>query len=151
LWPVFTGKLFVLHAGREDSGNAAVLELAGEPVTAISEQQARECSFWFRDAIWWVASRPELIKSEMSVSTTNSPTSFSQGLTERHYSTDELSALWNLSADTVRRLFEREPGVLVIERARSRTARHYRTLRIPESVAARVHRRLSNPAATRTI
>jgi hypothetical protein len=49
----FTGKLFVLHAGRENSGNAAALELAGEPVTATSEQQARECSYWFRDSIWW--------------------------------------------------------------------------------------------------
>ena len=56
-----------------------------------------------------------------------------------------------LDSETVRRLFEREPGVLVIERARSRNSRHYRTLRIPESVADRVHRRLSNPAATRTI
>jgi hypothetical protein len=64
---------------------------------------------------------------------------------ERHYSPEELSQIWNLSADTVRRLFEREPGVLVIERSRSR-ARRYRTLRIPESVAQRVHRRLSNPA-----
>jgi hypothetical protein len=87
----------------------------------------------------------------MSVSTTNSPAIFSQVVTERHYSPDELAALWNLSGDTVRRLFEREPGVLVIERARSRNARHYRTLRIPESVAERVHRRLSNPAGTRTI
>jgi hypothetical protein len=60
---------------------------------------------------------------------------------ERHYAPDELGELWNLSADTVRRLFEREPGVLVIERATSR-ARRYRTLRIPESVAQRVHRRM---------
>jgi hypothetical protein len=87
----------------------------------------------------------------MSVSTTNSPASFSQAATERHYSPDELAALWNLSGDTVRRLFGREPGVLVIQRARSRDARGYRTLRIPESVAQRVHRRLSNPPAARTI
>ncbi len=61
---------------------------------------------------------------------------------ERHYAPDELGQLWNLSADTVRRLFEREPGVLVIERAGKR-ARRYRTFRIPESVAQRVHRRMS--------
>jgi hypothetical protein len=66
---------------------------------------------------------------------------------ERHYAPDELGKLWNLSADTVRRLFEREPGVLVIERGAAR-ARRYRTLRIPESVAARVHRRLTNPVDT---
>ena len=93
----------------------------------------------------------ELIKSEVSVSTTNSPTSVSQAVTERHYSPEDLGKLWNVSGDTVRRLFEREPGVLVIERARSRNARRYRTLRIPESVAERVHRRLSNPVTPRII
>jgi methylphosphotriester-DNA--protein-cysteine methyltransferase len=87
----------------------------------------------------------------MSTGTANSAASFSNVATERHYSLDELAALWNVSADTVRRLFERESGVLVIERARSRNARRYRTLRIPESVAERVHRRLSNPPVTRTI
>jgi len=34
---------------------------------------------------------------------------------ERHYSPTELGELWNLSADTVRRMFEREPGALVFE------------------------------------
>ena len=63
---------------------------------------------------------------------------------ERHYSPEELAGLWGLSGDSIRRLFEREAGVLVIERTKSRT-RRYRTLRIPESVAARVHRRLTNP------
>ncbi len=29
---------------------------------------------------------------------------------ERHYSPAELGELWNLSADTVRRMFEQEPG-----------------------------------------
>jgi hypothetical protein len=69
-------------------------------------------------------------------------------IAERHYSPEQLGELWNLSADTVRRLFEHEPGTLVIERKRSR-ARRYRTLRIPESVAARVHRRLANPVDMR--
>jgi len=88
---------------------------------------------------------------KMNTGTANSATSFSQVVTERHFSAEELGKLWNVSGDTIRRLFEREPGVLVIERARSRNARHYRTLRIPESVAERVHRRLSNPPVTRTI
>ena len=65
---------------------------------------------------------------------------------ERHYTPEEIAGLWSLSADTVRRLFEREPGVMVIERTKTR-ARRYRTLRIPESVALRVHRRLTNPVA----
>jgi hypothetical protein len=33
---------------------------------------------------------------------------------ERHYSASELAALWNLSLDTIRRIFENEPGVLVL-------------------------------------
>jgi hypothetical protein len=66
---------------------------------------------------------------------------------ERHYTPEEVGGLWKLSTDTVRRLFEREPGVLVIERTKTRAARRYRTLRIPESVAQRVHRRLTNVVA----
>lgn len=63
---------------------------------------------------------------------------------ERHYSPEDLAALWGLSVDTVRRLFEREPGVLVLEGNGKRYGRRrYRTLRIPASVAERVHRRLS--------
>src|SRR5437764_13383350 len=65
---------------------------------------------------------------------------------ERHFSPDELAELWGLSGDTLRRLFEHEPGVLVIERSKGR-ARRYRTLRIPESVAVRVHRRMTNSLA----
>jgi hypothetical protein len=65
---------------------------------------------------------------------------------ERHFSPEELGQVWGLSADTVRRLFETEPGVMVIERAKAR-ARRYRTMRIPESVALRVHRRMTNPVA----
>ena len=62
---------------------------------------------------------------------------------ERHYSPAELADLWGLSSDTIRRLFEREPGVLAIGDRNPRRKRRYVTLRIPESVAARVHRRLS--------
>jgi hypothetical protein len=61
---------------------------------------------------------------------------------ERHYAPEQLGELWGLSADTIRRLFEREQGVLVVEREHN-GRRRYRTLRIPESVAERVHRRLS--------
>jgi hypothetical protein len=63
---------------------------------------------------------------------------------ERHYSVLELASAWNLSSDTIRRLFENEPGVLAIEgEARKFSRRRYVTLRIPESVALRVHRRRS--------
>ena len=63
---------------------------------------------------------------------------------ERHYSPAELAELWNLSADTVRRMFENEPGILVFENPVRSSSRRFRTLRIPESVAQRVYMRFSN-------
>jgi len=77
--------------------------------------------------------------------TISAPSALGQAF-ERHYSPEELASMWGLSADTIRRLFDREPGALVIERTKKH-ARRYRTLRIPESVALRVHRRLTNPLA----
>ena len=64
-------------------------------------------------------------------------------LFERHFSPAELAEVWNLSEDTVRRLFEKEPGVIVFENPAKRDTRRHRTLRIPESVAERLYRRLS--------
>ncbi len=62
---------------------------------------------------------------------------------ERHYSVAEIAALWNLSPDKVRRLFQNEPGVLVLGDAQPRYGRRrHTTLRIPESVVQRVHCRL---------
>jgi hypothetical protein len=69
---------------------------------------------------------------------------------EHHFSPDELAEMWSLSPDTVRRLFEREPGVFVIEHTKNKARRRYRTLRIPESVAVRVHRRMTNSLAMLT-
>lgn len=62
---------------------------------------------------------------------------------ERHYSPAELSEQWNLSEDTVRRIFERESDVLIFENPERTSDRRRRTMRIPESVAERVYRRLS--------
>ena len=63
---------------------------------------------------------------------------------ERHYTPMEIGELWNLSADCVRKMFEHEPGVLVIGNPQLRRGRRsYTTLRIPQSVLERVHRRLS--------
>ena len=63
---------------------------------------------------------------------------------ERHYSVEELAGMWGMSVDFVRRLFLREPGVVVFWRQQP-GRRVYRTLRIPESVAERVHRRMTKP------
>ena len=62
---------------------------------------------------------------------------------EHHYSVRELAELWAFRDDTIRRLFEDEPGVLMIGERHPRRKRRYITLRIPNSVAARVHQRLS--------
>jgi hypothetical protein len=64
-------------------------------------------------------------------------------MAEKHYSPSELSEIWNVSVQTIRAVFENEEGVLKIGRDGTRTRRRYKTLRIPESVAARVHTRLS--------
>ena len=60
---------------------------------------------------------------------------------ERHYSVEELTQLWGMSEDFVRRLFLHEPGVVVFYRQQP-GKRVYRTLRIPASIALRVHRRM---------
>lgn len=62
----------------------------------------------------------------------------------RHYSVTEIAGLWSISPGYVRRIFEKEPGVLVLGDAKpTRYKCQYRTLRIPEFVLERVHRRLS--------
>src|SRR6185503_4873787 len=49
---------------------------------------------------------------------------------ERHYSVEELTELWRMSDDFVRRLFLHEPGVIIFYREQP-GKRVYRTLRIP--------------------
>ena len=59
---------------------------------------------------------------------------------ERHFRPKDLAELWGLDESTVRRLFQDEPGVLKIGRAGRRDGkRDYVSIRIPESVALRVH------------
>jgi hypothetical protein len=61
---------------------------------------------------------------------------------EKHFTVQELASLWNLSEMTIRRMFAGEPGVVSWGRNETRSKRAYKTLRIPESVAQRVYRRL---------
>jgi DNA-directed RNA polymerase specialized sigma24 family protein len=49
---------------------------------------------------------------------------------ERHFTPQELAELWSVSVQTIREIFQR-------------SRRRYKTIRIPESVADRVHTRLS--------
>jgi hypothetical protein len=61
---------------------------------------------------------------------------------ERHFTVAELSKRWFFSENTIRRLFSREPGVVKIARPQTRSKRGYTSIRIPERIAERVHRRL---------
>lgn len=63
---------------------------------------------------------------------------------ERHFTPEELGKVWHFSGKFVRDLFYDEPGVLKIDRPETRTKRSYTTLRIPESIATKVHQRLRN-------
>jgi hypothetical protein len=77
-------------------------------------------------------------KAESMTSASQSPAA------ERHYTVAEVAAMWNLSKDAVRRLFQNESGVLVLgETSPRRRKRMYTTLRIPQSVVERVHSRCS--------
>jgi hypothetical protein len=60
---------------------------------------------------------------------------------EKHYRVRDLASLWGFSDNTIIRLFTAEPGVIRLESGAGR--RKYTTLSIPESVALRVHERLS--------
>jgi hypothetical protein len=62
---------------------------------------------------------------------------------EQHYSPSELGQLWGLSSDFMRDRFKDEPGVIKIDRPETLHKRGYRTIRIPSSVARRVHSQMA--------
>ena len=61
---------------------------------------------------------------------------------EKHYSVSDLAELWQLSTDTVRNIFREHPGVLKLDSPERLKKRGYCVLRIPESVAQKVHEQL---------
>lgn len=63
---------------------------------------------------------------------------------ERHFTAKEVAEAWNLSQDTIYRLFVNEPGVLLLVSEKKKYRRTRRTLRIPESIKNRVYGRLQN-------
>jgi hypothetical protein len=62
---------------------------------------------------------------------------------EPHFSIADLAKQWRLSRETIRLLVMGEPGVLRVQLGRKRTMCRYS---IPDSVARRVHTRLTAPA-----
>jgi hypothetical protein len=61
---------------------------------------------------------------------------------EVHFTVQELAQLWRVSPDTIRRKFRNEAGILHLGSAK-RNRRIYDPIRIPQSVAERVYRRLT--------
>jgi len=55
----------------------------------------------------------------------------------------EVAELTGFSTDTVTRMFEAEPGVLVIARPETMNKRRYRSIRIPRAVYERVIRTIA--------
>jgi hypothetical protein len=63
---------------------------------------------------------------------------------EPHRTIQQIAESWGLSEDSVARIFEDEPGVLVLTNSNTRGKRRYRTLRVPQSVEQRVYRHFLN-------
>ena len=57
----------------------------------------------------------------------------------------QIASMWQLSTDTIQRLFENEPGVIALGNKNPRGKRKRVTLRIPRSVMERVKKLRSNP------
>jgi len=55
----------------------------------------------------------------------------------------EVAAMTGLSRDTITRMFQTEPGVIVINRPSANHKRRYRSIRIPRAVYERVLRKVT--------
>lgn len=67
------------------------------------------------------------------------------------YTVAEVAALMGLSRRTVTRLFEHEPGVIILERPEQLHKRRFRSIRIPRSVYERVLRKLTVKGAAQIV
>ena len=65
---------------------------------------------------------------------------------EKHYRIKELKPIIGLSDRSLRRLFDNEPGVVVLPHETCRNKRKYETMLIPESIVRRVLSRLTRVA-----
>ena len=84
--------------------------------------------------------KPEEVAERLQV-----PEKAHTGILEKCYSPAEIAEAWGHSADTIRKMFENEPGVQIMGNKQStRHKRRYRTMKIPESVARRVWNRLGS-------
>lgn len=63
------------------------------------------------------------------------------------YTVREVAAMTGFSRSTITKMFESEPGVIVISRPEQMHKQRYRSIRIPRAVYERVLRRITNRAA----
>jgi hypothetical protein len=89
---------------------------------------ARDKNSWGQTQEWLQGSQPNA----------NAPVSGPAAL-QHHYTPKELAKLWALSEMSIRRLFANVPGVVKLTFPMGKK-RPYVTLRIPESVAIKVHK-----------
>ena len=82
------------------------------------------------------------IEPPMKTANTTNPPAPSSAL-EKHYSLEEVAEAWGISVRSARRIFRDVPGVSDVCSRRVLTSRPYTILRIPASVAARVHEQRS--------
>lgn len=61
---------------------------------------------------------------------------------ERHYSINEIAELWGFAPGVVRRIFAARSDVIRIGHAEKIRKRQYITIRVPESVLAKVYNEL---------
>jgi hypothetical protein len=115
-----------------------------------NSREIREMLLRSREFIDW---KPLLVSSSSSTTPTSRTTNSRNkakprtkpeiGVSGHHYSPVELAGAWGVSVETVRSIFREEPGVLKLGKTGTKYRRGYFTLRIPQEVAERVHRRLS--------
>jgi DNA-binding XRE family transcriptional regulator len=73
----------------------------------------------------------------------NKKTSLDDLLARHIYTVSEVAELMGVSRQTATRLFEKEKGVIIIDRPETTHKRRLRTIRIPREVYERVLHRLS--------
>jgi hypothetical protein len=116
------------------------MEFLGECLSRSDLQRGRKEVARFKTSF---EEKAEWMRNRFAPASASLPISGISGFTERHYAIAEIAGLWNLSSDAVRKLFQDEPGVLVLGGQGAPHKRRYTTVRVPESVLQRVHRRMT--------
>jgi hypothetical protein len=109
----------------------------------VSSDRLGDCAALLLKSAKFLAWRPAPSPPSTFVNENGKRLTLLPDATDRHFAPNELAELWGVSTETIRQIFREEPGVLKIGKTGSRYNRGYVTLRIPEDIAERVHKRLS--------